>query len=97
MSNRTLENVSILARSDIEARVCEIRRRLGLETIPTDVIALAAREGIQVNNARFTENGIAGLIFRRGDEVQMLIKSSDPPWRKRFSVAHELGHYFLHL
>jgi Zn-dependent peptidase ImmA (M78 family) len=25
------------------------------------------------------------------------VNQSDPPYRKRFTIAHELGHHFLHL
>jgi Zn-dependent peptidase ImmA (M78 family) len=27
----------------------------------------------------------------------LLVNHSDPPYRKRFTIAHELGHHFLHL
>jgi len=97
MPDLTLEDVSFLTRDEIEARALEVRRKHGLEAIPLDLIALADREGIQVNNAKFTEEGIAGLIYRSEGEVRMLVKSNDPPWRKRFTIAHELGHYCLHL
>ena len=30
-------------------------------------------------------------------DVTMLVNHRDPPFRKRFTIAHELGHYFLHL
>ena len=34
---------------------------------------------------------------KRGDKVTLLVNGSDPPYRKRFTIAHELGHHFLHL
>ena len=39
---------------------------------------------------------ISGLIFRDGTEVIMGINSNHAETRKRFTIAHELGHYFIH-
>lgn len=42
--------------------------------------------------------GISGLIMYRQDhnEFGIFIEEKDHPNRKRFTFAHELGHYFLH-
>jgi Zn-dependent peptidase ImmA (M78 family) len=37
------------------------------------------------------------MIAKRGNDVTLLVNESDPPYRKRFTIAHELGHHFLHL
>ncbi len=37
------------------------------------------------------------MLARRGNDITMLVNQSDHPFRKRFSIAHELGHHFLHL
>lgn len=50
-----------------------------------------------VDNANFSDNSIAGMITKRGDAVALLVNAADPPFRKRFTIAHELGHHFLHL
>jgi Zn-dependent peptidase ImmA (M78 family) len=50
-----------------------------------------------VNNAKFSDDNIIGMIAKRGDRVTLLVNASDPPARKRFTIAHELGHHFLHL
>lgn len=86
-----------LPREEIEKRAREVLRRHGLETLPVDPVVLANREGIKLYNARFSEEELVGMIARRGGDVTLLVKQSDPPARKRFTIAHELGHYFLHL
>jgi len=86
-----------MTRKEIEERACEILQRHGLLTVPVDPVTLANREGILVHNAVFSESGISGMVARRGASVTMLIDQQDPPFRKRFSIAHELGHHFLHL
>lgn len=64
-------------------------------------LANIARE----NNIFFIESdlstiwkGISGLIMysQDRDEFGIFIEEKDHPNRKRFTFAHELGHYFLH-
>ncbi len=50
-----------------------------------------------VHNAKFSDENIVGMIAKRGDQVTLLVNQADPPFRKRFTIAHELGHHFLHL
>ncbi|MGC8639947.1 MAG: ImmA/IrrE family metallo-endopeptidase [Isosphaeraceae bacterium] len=91
------EPVPFLSRSQIEARAGDVLRRHNLTTIPIDPVVLANREGIRVNNARFSDDNLVGMIVKRGGKITMLVKHDDPPFRKRFTIAHELGHHFLHL
>jgi Zn-dependent peptidase ImmA (M78 family) len=69
----------------------------GLLSVPVDPVVLASRLGVAVYNAKFSEDNLAALLSRRGDNVTILINESDPPYRKRFSIGHELGHHLLHL
>ena len=87
----------LLSRSEIERRAREVLKRHNLTTVPIDPVVLANREGIRVNNAKFSDDNLAGLIVKRGDAVTMLVNHGDPPFRKRFTIAHQFGHQFLHL
>ena len=69
----------------------------GLYSIPVDPVVLANRLGIKVNNAKFSEPSLAAMLAKRGSSVWILLDESGSPARKRFSIAHELGHHFLHL
>ena len=69
----------------------------GLESIPIDPVVLANHLGMKVNNAKFSDDSLVGMIAKRGDNLTLLVNQSDPPFRKRFTIAHELGHHFLHL
>lgn len=86
-----------LSRDEIEKRAANILREHGLYSVPVDPVTLANRQGIKVHNAKFSEEGISGMLAKRGENVTMLIHQSESPARKRFSIAHELGHHFLHL
>lgn len=83
--------------SEIEKRAAEILRKHGLFSIPVDPVILANREGIKVFNAKFSDDGLSGMVAKRGKDVTFYINQTDVPYRKRFTIAHELGHHFLHL
>lgn len=86
-----------LSRDEIEERANSVLLDHGLYSVPVDLVTLANRQGIKVHNAKFSEEGISGMLAKRGDNITMLIHQSDHPNRKRFTIAHELGHHFLHL
>jgi Zn-dependent peptidase ImmA (M78 family) len=97
MSSVVQEAVPYLTRQEVEQRAADVLREHGLESIPIDPVVLANRLGVLVHNAKFSDDGIVGMIAKRGDKVTLLVNQADPPFRKRFTIAHELGHYFLHL
>lgn len=81
---------------EIEKISKKVLAEAGVGGPPVDPIAIAAKHGIRIHNAEFEDESVAGLIHREGDEVLMLVRNNDSPFRKRFTIAHELGHYFLH-
>lgn len=86
-----------LTRAVIEQRAKELLQANNSYAIPVDPVVLANRLGIKVSNAVFSEQTLAGMVARRGDQVSILVNQADPPFRKRFTIAHELGHYLFHL
>lgn len=56
---------------------------------------LVEREGIRLREADLEE--ISGVLYKdnQGDWV-ILVNREDSQKRKLFTIAHELGHYFLH-
>ena len=86
-----------MKKQEVEERARQILVNHGLYGIPVDPVVLANRNGIHVVNVTFSEKGISGIAARRGELVIILAEQSEPPYRKRFTIAHELGHHFLHL
>lgn len=84
-------------KSAIEEQAKNILLEHGLFTVPVNPVVLANKLGIKVFNAKFSDESLAAMVARRGDDITILLEESDPPYRKRFSIAHELGHHFLHL
>ncbi len=39
---------------------------------------------------------LAGFLYAEANDGLLLVKKNDPVARRRFSVAHELGHFLLH-
>ena len=67
-----------------------------------DIIAFAESHGFKVFLAEMEESGIVlinknGLKNYNGEKKIILVNSNDSALRRRFTVAHELAHYFLHL
>ena len=86
-----------LSPSQVESEAIKVLKEHNLTTIPIDPLVLARRKNIQVNNARFSDPDVVGMIIRRGEDVSILVSRDHPPLRKRFTIAHDLGHRLLHL
>jgi Zn-dependent peptidase ImmA (M78 family) len=92
-----LQDVSFLTRQEIEQRAVNVLREYRLESIPVNPVVLVGRLGISAHNAKFFDNNIVGIIEKRSDQVTLLVKRTASPFRKCFTLAHGLGHFFLHL
>lgn len=72
----------------------------GLTTLPIPVEQIAHHLNIKVQYAAFDDD-LSGLIYREetdsGKEIVTIIgiNSAHPPRRRRFSLAHEIGHFVL--
>lgn len=71
-------------------------RRLKIDSLPVDPFAIAADHDIVVEAKRDTAPGVSGMLLRHGDVFGILYATHIPnEGYQRFSVGHELGHYFL--
>ena len=68
----------------------------GITSPPVDPETLAKAEGIVVVSRRFEDADVSGILFRDGDHHVIGVNSAHPPARRRFTIAHELGHRALH-
>ena len=84
-------------KSSIEEAAENTLHQHGLYSIPVDPVVLANELGIRVNNAKFSEPSLTAMLSKRGSNIWILLDESGSPSRKRFSIAHEIGHHFLHL
>ena len=64
--------------------------------MPVDPFTIARRMGLEVKRGPLPED-VSGVLRKiPGDVPVIVLKDSDSLNRKRFTCAHELGHYVLH-
>lgn len=82
-----------LARQKAEAF---LREEGLLDKFPIDPFAIAASRGIFVRAKPPNEAGASGMLLRHGNQFGIMYATHIPSLGfQRFSVAHELGHFFL--
>lgn len=78
---------------DIAKAKAEETLRAHGDQIPVDPRRIAAELGIVVRDV-LLEEGTSGLILKRRDEDPLImVHSPHSELRKRFTIAHEIGHF----
>ena len=71
-------------------------REDGITGLEVDPFAIAASRDIEVRPKPSSVEGVSGMLLRHGDAFGIYYATHIPnEGFQRFSVAHELGHYFL--
>jgi uncharacterized protein DUF955 len=74
----------------------QIIKGLGIATLPVDPFAIARDRKIEVTAKPARDAGVSGMLIRVGNEFAIAYATHiDNERFQRFSVGHELGHYFL--
>ena len=65
-------------------------------TVPVDPVAIANKVGIKVYTASNMPKELSGIIQKdkQSNKVIIIVNGSHNEHRQRFTIAHELGHYF---
>ena len=63
--------------------------------LPVDVNAIARHLNAQVVEEKF-DRMVSGMLYRDGDHVVIGVNSAHVNRRRRFTIAHEIGHLVLH-
>lgn len=71
----------------------KIRSKFWGNVFPVDPIGVADLFGIQVFTIELPKDIFAGIFKKRGEDPKILLSDKDSKQRKRFSCAHELGHF----
>ncbi len=69
-----------------------------LYAVPVDVAHIATALNVQIHNDTAAADNLSGFLLRDVNNRRALIgvNSTHTPTRKRFTVAHEIGHLLLH-
>lgn len=81
--------------SRAELQAARVLAKLKMSALPVDPFVIAAREGIACQRL-YTGSGVSGCLSGVGNSFAIFYSDSVPSEGfRRFTVAHELGHYFL--
>lgn len=73
-----------------------IRNKINLST-PVDMEVVVKELNGKVEEMEFENPTISGLIKKTGDSFVIYVNPNDIPERRTFTIAHEIGHLFLHM
>jgi Zn-dependent peptidase ImmA (M78 family) len=83
--------MSVMAVRRLALRLTE---RYAAEGPPIDVGRIAAELGLEVVCADLGA-GVSGLLVASSQGAQICVNETDHPKRRRFTIAHEVGHHVL--
>jgi hypothetical protein len=79
-----------------EAQAAEVLAKKKISALPVDPLAIAASEGIVCEKLPSASAGVSGCLCGAGDSFGIFYSDAiSSEGFRRFTVAHELGHYFL--
>lgn len=77
-------------------RAAEVLKDSGVTSRPVPVDIIAQQKGIALRYMPL-DDSLSGMIFMHEDTPTIVVNSLHHPNRRRFTVAHELGHFELHM
>lgn len=76
----------------------KILTTFGVDSPPVPLTDIVSAYGLNISYADFSKlprgNEVAGFIDF--DKKKIYVNKDDSPSRRRFTIAHELGHYIMH-
>lgn len=83
-------------RTSIEQRAISILQESGTYRAPVPVDLVVAHLGL-ITQARALPDGVSGLLVFENERGVIGYNSVHAPVRQRFTLAHEIGHFILHV
>ena len=80
----------------LEQKAQELLTRYEQTEPPVDPVTIARGEGIEVYEGTFSDSRVSGMLKTEEGRRVIYVSDADTPVRRRYSVAHELGHAILH-
>ena len=84
-----------LNRYDVRVQAEAIYKTHGKNKVPVDVEDIAKSFDLTVIEHP-TDKNLSGMLAVKNNHGLVFVNSSHHPRRRRFSLAHELGHFILH-
>jgi Zn-dependent peptidase ImmA (M78 family) len=68
-----------------------------IDTVPVNIEAIIRSFDIELDkNSNLPQEVLGEISKKEGGQYKISIKKTDHYYRKRFTMAHELGHFILH-
>jgi Zn-dependent peptidase ImmA (M78 family) len=83
-----------VTRAVVRQRAQGVLANQGVHRPPIKVESLARRLGLAIVQADL-DDGVSGVLVRDGSDTYICVRRRDPRIRRRFTVAHEIGHFVL--
>jgi Zn-dependent peptidase ImmA (M78 family) len=83
-----------MSEEKIKKKIKELLQKNHISKPPVDVEKIAAVENLEIRLAP-TGTNISGALVRSGDTTFIAINNAQHSNRQRFTIAHELAHYYL--
>jgi Zn-dependent peptidase ImmA (M78 family) len=88
----------IAAKRQAKKLLSDLQQKGDLRTcsgLAIDVESVASNLGIMVISYPFPDD-ISGVFFKKEGKLFLGVNQSESEVRRRFTIAHEIGHYILH-
>jgi Zn-dependent peptidase ImmA (M78 family) len=79
-----------------EQRAYRLLAECGVTEAPVNLDSLAEYLSATIQPAPISDDDVSGMVFKHRGRYVIGINSDHPETRKRFTIAHELGHIVLH-
>lgn len=78
----------------VERLVEQLLEQYTISSPPIDVFSIAKNKDIDIIQGDLGD--VSGLLLREGNQVTIGVNQNHSETRKRFTIAHEIGHFILH-
>jgi Zn-dependent peptidase ImmA (M78 family) len=78
----------------IERLAEDLLRKTGVKVTPVPVEEIASKHQIRIRRAPHAN--FSGMLIRKDGRALIGVSTTESLVRQRFTIAHELGHFFLH-
>jgi Zn-dependent peptidase ImmA (M78 family) len=78
----------------IQRLVEQLLDQYNISSPPIDVLSIAKNKGIDIVQGDLGD--VSGVLLREGSRITIWVNQNDIETRKRFTIAHEIGHLILH-
>lgn len=85
-----------MANQTVKEKTVEFLKMYPQSDFPVDIIHVANKLGLTVMEHRFNEDDIYGALITKNTQKVILVNPDISKEKQLFTIAHEIGHHFLH-